>query len=218
MAKHKTPDPLIEALENGHSYTITIPDGGDLASMRAALKHGQSLTFSPVTNYDQVQVNDIVVVKWRGGGHIVHLVGDKRDEQFLIINSLGKENGWTHGSNILGRVTEIVEPDPQHSVPEMLVQLAAAYESIIAGMKVASDEAERLRSVVADMRWYADLIGAEQWQQLPSLNEWSFSQHLWHLMKEAKRVAEMPTAADIHRLIHHGKEHVGLIGSTLCNE
>ena len=216
--QRKSPDPLIEALQNGRSYTIQIADGGNLASMRAVLKHGQSLTFSPVANYDQVHVNDIVIVKWRGGGHIMHLVGDKQDEQFLIINSLGKENGWTHGSNILGRVTEMVEPDPQPAVPEMLAQLAAAYESIIAGMKVASDEAERLRSVVADMRWYADLIGAEQWQQLPSLNEWSFSQHLWHLMKEAKRVAELPTAAAIHRLIHHGKEHVGLIAGTLFNE
>ena len=213
--QRKSPDPLIEALVNGRSHTITIADGGDLASMRAVLKHGQTLTFSPVVDYHQVQVNDIVIVKWRGGGHIMHLVGDKQGDQFLIINSLGKENGWTHGSNILGRVTEIVEPDPQPSVPEMLTQLAAAYESIIAGMKVTSSDVERLRSVVADMRWYADLTGAEQWQQLPSLNEWSFSQHLWHLMKEAKRVAEMPTAASVHPLIHHGKEHVGLIAGTL---
>ncbi len=216
--QRKSPDPLIEALVNGRSYNVTIADGGDLASMRAVLKHGQSLTFSPVVDYYQVQLNDIVIVKWRGGGYIMHLVGDRRDDQFLIINSLGKENGWTHGSNILGRVTEIVEPDPQPPVPEMLAQLAAAYESIIAEMKVTSGDVERLRSVVADLGWYADLIGAEQWQQLPSLNEWSFSQHLWHLMKETKQMAEMPTAAAIHLLIHHGKEHVGLIASTLFNK
>jgi hypothetical protein len=217
MAKRKTPDPLIEALENGRSHTITIADGGNLASMRAVLKHGQTLTFSPVDNYDEIQVNDIVIVKWRGGGHIMHLVGDKQDDQFLIINSLGKENGWTNGSNIIGRVTESIEPEPPPSVPEMLAQLAAAYEAIIAERKLAEAEAERLRSVAADMRWYADLMGAAQWQELSSLNEWSFSQHLWHLMKEAKGIVGVDTAVTPHPLIHHGKEHVGLLASSLNN-
>jgi hypothetical protein len=31
MSKHK--DPLLEALKDGKSYTWTIPDGGDLASI-----------------------------------------------------------------------------------------------------------------------------------------------------------------------------------------
>ena len=37
MPKHK--DPLVEELEEGFSFTYTIPDGGDLASMLAALKY-----------------------------------------------------------------------------------------------------------------------------------------------------------------------------------
>ncbi len=211
MAKRKTPDPLIEALEDGRSYTITLADGGDLASMRAALKHGQTLTYSPVTDYDQIQVNDIVIVKWHGGGYINHLVGDKQDEQFLIVNSLGTENGWTHGSNILGRVTERIDPEPRPTVPEMLAQMVAAYESIIMKAQLSVVNADRLLSIASDMQWYADLIGAEAWQQLPSLNQWSFEQHLWHLLKEAKRVDEQSTADSLHRLIHHGKEHIGYI-------
>ncbi len=41
MPKHK--DPLLVALERGELFTWTLPEGGDLASMRATLKHGQTL-------------------------------------------------------------------------------------------------------------------------------------------------------------------------------
>ena len=43
MSKRKK-SPLLEALKEGKSYTWTIPDGGNLASMREAIKHGQTLT------------------------------------------------------------------------------------------------------------------------------------------------------------------------------
>jgi hypothetical protein len=61
MSQHK--DPLLEALIEGKSYTWTAPDGGDFASMRKAIKHGQTLTMSPVENPADVQVGDIVFVK-----------------------------------------------------------------------------------------------------------------------------------------------------------
>ena len=57
---------------------MTLPDGGAFASMRMVLKHGQALTFSPVTDYHDVQVGDIVLAKWRGGGYISHWVGETR--------------------------------------------------------------------------------------------------------------------------------------------
>lgn len=49
MSKRKK-DPLLEALKEGKSYTWTVPDGGNLASMREAIKHGQMLTMSPIVN------------------------------------------------------------------------------------------------------------------------------------------------------------------------
>jgi hypothetical protein len=61
MAKHK--NHLLEALTAGRSYTWTEPDGGDLASMRAAVKHGQTLTMSPIGDLREIQVGDIVFVK-----------------------------------------------------------------------------------------------------------------------------------------------------------
>jgi hypothetical protein len=61
MAKRE--DPLLEALQRGLSYTWTIPEGGDLASMRKAVKHGQTLTMSPLSDPPEVLVGDIVLVR-----------------------------------------------------------------------------------------------------------------------------------------------------------
>ena len=109
MSKHK--DPLLEALKEGKSYTWTVPDGGNLASMRKAIKHGQILTMSPITNSGEIQVGDLVLVKWHQGD-IFHIVGEIQGDQFLIVNSLGKVNGWVSAKDILGRITNIIEPDP----------------------------------------------------------------------------------------------------------
>jgi len=70
MSKHK--DPLLEALKEGKSYTWIVPDGGDLASMREAIKHGQTLTMSPIGHPGEIQVGDLVLVKWHQG-NIFHL-------------------------------------------------------------------------------------------------------------------------------------------------
>ena len=113
MANHK--DPLLVALQEGKSYTWTAPDGGNFASMRKAIKHGQTLTMSPVADLHEVQVGDIVLVKWHAGT-LFHMVGAIQGDRFLIVNSLGKENGWVDGKDILGRVTNIVDPEPRPEV------------------------------------------------------------------------------------------------------
>ena len=73
MSKRK--DPLQEALKDGRSYTWTIPEGGYLASMRAAVKHGQTLTMSPVDDPQEVQVGDMVLVRWHNST-IFHLAAE----------------------------------------------------------------------------------------------------------------------------------------------
>ena len=85
MAKRK--EPLLQALETGESYTWTIPDGGNLASMRKAVKHGQTITMSPIEDPTEIQVGDIVYVKWHQG-YLFHLVGQ-------IQNTLGAGLGWS---------------------------------------------------------------------------------------------------------------------------
>jgi len=213
MPKHK--DPLIEALREGRSYTWTLPDGGDFASMRAALKHGQTLTMSPVVDPSQVRVGDIVCVKWHQG-YMTHLVQEIQGEQFLIANSVGKVNGWVSGGDILGRVTEIIDPEPRPSVPVMLEQLEAAYRELIGRERSAADEARRLLSVIDDLGWYADRIGVERWDSMPRSNKWSFEQNLWYHTRRAKDAAASASPRSVRYFIDRGKECVGLAAEILA--
>ena len=216
MSKKKQKDPLVEALKEGRSFTITLSDGGAFHSMRMILKHGQSLTFSPVTDYQDVEVGDIVLAKWRGGGYISHLVGEIQGDQFLIVNSVGKVNGWVQGNDLLGRVTHMTEPELHPGVLEMLEQLESAYRDFIENKKFAQDDMARLLSIIDDMRWYAERIGPEKWESLSqSSNQWSFEQHLWHLLKHARSAAEAGWSESITHFINHGKEHIGEVAEIL---
>ena len=206
MSKHK--DPLLEALREGKSYTWTVPDGGNLASMRAAIKHGQTLTISPVANPGEIQVGNLVLVKWHQGD-IFHLVGEIQGDRYLIVNSLGKVNGWVSAREILGRITNIVEPEPRPSVPAMLNQLEAAYHNLISLEHASEADAQRLSAIVDDLRWYADRIGMERCSILPKDNKWSFEQNLWSLTKQAK-AAIAPVPSSIRYFIDRGKKCVGL--------
>lgn len=203
------PNPLLEALKEGRSFTWTEPDGGDLASMRAAIKHGQTLTMSPLTSPHEVQVGDIVLVKWHKG-HIMHLVQEIQGDQFLIANSVGKINGSVSGSDILGRVTQIIDPEPRPSVSVMLDHLEAAYRQLIEHQQPTADEARRLLLVIDDMRWYAERIGTGRCDKQPQSNKWSFEQNLWHLTKLAQNAIASATTKPISYFIDRGKECVGL--------
>ena len=201
-------DHLLIALKEGKTYTWTVPVGGNLASMRAAIKHGQTLTMSPIADPGEIQVGDFVLVKWHQS-HIFHVVGEIKEGQYLIVNSLGKVNGWVKAEDILGRVTHIVEPEPRPGVPVMLDQLAAAYQALAQIEQAAEEDTRRLRAVVDDLSWYADRIGAERWLIMPRSNKWSFEQNLWRLTRGAKKgLAPVPNR--VHYFIDHGKACVGL--------
>ena len=206
MAKHK--DPLVEALEEGFSFTYTIPDGGDLASMRAALKHGQTLTVSPVKDTGQIKIGDIVFLKWHDS-YILHLVADIQDGTFLIVNSLGKENGWVSGLDILGVVSQIVEPELRPGVPEMLDRLGVAYTLLVAKALAGEEAKTHFNSIVTAMRWYADRIGPERWSVQPRQNRWSYEQRLWHLLRQVKNASTSPDRAPVAYFIARGQECVG---------
>ncbi len=207
MPKRK--DPLLQALQEGRSYTWTVPDGGDLASMRAAIKHGQTLTMSPIADRQEIRVGDIVLVKWHQTD-MMHLVQEVQGDQFLIANSLGKINGWVSGNDILGRITRIVEPEPRPEMPAMLDQLQATYRRLIERQQADQGEAQRLLSVVDDLSWYADRIGEERWDQQPRQNKWSFAQNVWRLSKQASKAVAAETTQPICHWIDRGKACVGL--------
>jgi hypothetical protein len=207
MSKRKK-DPLLEALKEGQSYTWTVPDGGNLASMREAIKHGQTLTMSPIVNPGEIQIGDFVLVKWHQSD-IFHVIGDIQGDRFLIVNSLGKVNGWVNSKEILGRITEIIEPEPRPDVEIMLAQLETAYQTLITLEKASESEAQQMFAIVHDLRWYADRIGEERWDKMPRSNKWSFEQNLWRLTKQAKE-ALAPASNRVLYFIDCGKECVGL--------
>lgn len=206
MAKRK--DPLLEALEAGRSYTWTIPEGGNLASMRAAVKHGQTITMSPVSDPARIQVGDMVLVRWHNST-IFHLVGEIKDDRFLIINSVGKVNGWVDSAAILGRVTKVVDPEPRPDLPELLDQLEATYRHLIEKAQPEEADVRRLLSVVDDLRWYAARIGVERWDTMPRSNKWSLHQRLWRLSRQAGQAATSNAPPPLLHFIDQGKECVG---------
>jgi hypothetical protein len=207
MAKRK--NPLVEALKEGREYEIQVPEDGDLASMRQALKHGQVLTLSPVADWRAVQPGDIVLVKWRGGGYILHLVQEVQGDQFLIINSLGKVNGWAHGRDILGRVTRIVDPPSLPPVPEMLAILQTACQALAS--QLSGEDTARMFSVLDDLHWYTARFGPERWAQFPRQNKMSFRWHLWHITQEGVRLAGQAAPVVLLPFIDHAKEHIGYV-------
>jgi hypothetical protein len=213
MSKHK--DPRLEALLAGRSYTWTVSEGGDLASMRAAISHGQTLTLSPVTDPREVQVGDIVFIKWHKG-HMMHLVQEIQDDRFLIVNSVGKVNGWIPGSDILGRVTQVIDPAPRPTVPLMLDQLETAYRNLIEQTQVTQADQRRLLSIVDDLRWYADRLSVDRWDIQPRSNKWSFAQNLWYFSRQANDASAFTWPDPLCYLIDRGKECVGLAAEIIA--
>lgn len=207
MPKHRS-DPLLEALREGRSYTWTVPDGGNLASMRKAIKHGQSLTMSPITDTKEIQAGDLVLVKWHQTD-IFHIVGEIQGDQFLIVNSLGKINGWVDGKEILGKITNVIEPAPRPDVPTLLKQLEEAYLNVINQQDLGLVDGQRLLFIVDDLQWYSYRIGKERWDVMPRDNIWSFHQNLWRLTKQARHASEQEET-NVDRLVDHGKKCIGM--------
>ncbi len=202
-------------LASGQSYQMQVPDGGDLASMRAVLKHGQILTVSPIASVDEIQAGDIVLVRWRGQSNILHVVSEIQGDQFLIANSLGKINGWVHGRDLLGRVTQIIEPEPQPSLDVMFQLLDSSYQKLAERLHLSHAEICKLDSILEDLRWYAERYGPERREKLPRQNRWSFTQIAWSLTRQARKASQAELPGPIEPIIDLGKTSVGWIAENL---
>jgi hypothetical protein len=142
-------------------------------------------------------------------------VGEIQDDQFLIINSLGKVNGWVGAKDILGRITKIIEPEARPGVPILLEQLEKAYPDLILHEQTNEDDTRRLFAIVDDLRWYAGRIGDERWNIMPRSNKWSFEQNLWHLTRQVSK-AEAPVPKRLHTFIDCGKACIGLASEIIA--
>ncbi len=202
-------------LASGQSYQVQVPDGGDLASMRAILKHGQILTISPIASFDEIQVGDIVLVRWRGQSNILHVISEIQGDQFLIVNSLGKINGWVHGRDVLGRVTQIIEPEPQPGLYEMFELMGSSYQRLAERLQLSQAEICKLDSILEDLRWYAERYGPERREKLPRQNRWSFTQIVWYLTRQARDASQAELTGPVEPIIDQGKTSVGWIAENL---
>lgn len=91
----------IEKLKLGQQ-TIIYPKGN---SMLPKVISGAEVTLEPVNNIE-LQVGDIVLVSI-GRAVYLHLIVAIKDNQYLIANNKGKNNGWTNKEHIYGRAFKI---------------------------------------------------------------------------------------------------------------
>jgi hypothetical protein len=76
-------------------------------SREKRIADGQLVRLEPVRP-SEVQLNDIVFTKWRGG-YILHIVLEIKDGDVLIGNALGKVNGWASLDDIVARAFPMQE-------------------------------------------------------------------------------------------------------------
>ncbi|HVT83534.1 MAG TPA: hypothetical protein VHM90_23030 [Phycisphaerae bacterium] len=88
----------IRELRAGRTVQVQ-PTGG---SMKGRIESGQTVTLTPV-NIAQIQVDDVVLVAWKGN-YLLHLVKEAKEEELLIGNNLGKANGWVPRTAVKGKV------------------------------------------------------------------------------------------------------------------
>jgi hypothetical protein len=101
----------LSALRQGLEVDVR-PQGG---SMRGQIENGQRVTLAPVDS-TQVQVDDAVLVEWKGN-YLLHLVKGLTETEALIGNNVGRINGWVARSAILARVTRVHTENDHGSHP-----------------------------------------------------------------------------------------------------
>jgi len=107
MEKQKPPvltgrDAWIARLRNGE--TVSFREGGH--SMTPRIKSRQKCTYSPVASLEDVRIGDAVFCRV-GSSYFTLLVSAIRGDQVQISNNHGHVNGWTHISNVFGKVIRV---------------------------------------------------------------------------------------------------------------
>ncbi len=74
--------------------------------MRPHIKSGQLVTVRPWLPDEAPAVGDIVLSRVRGADYL-HFVQALRDQQVLIANAHGHQNGWTSRDRVYGKVVDV---------------------------------------------------------------------------------------------------------------
>lgn len=211
MSRRGKINPQNAALLKGQTFTTTVPFGGDLASMRDVIRHGESLTLTPYAYVGEVKRGDIVYVKWRGGNYLLHVAGEVAGDKILITNSHGGENGWVPVSDILAIVTETATVGLPNTVEELFEELGSAVLTLTSRWR---DEhqgcAAALGQVLEGFRWYAKQMGGEWWYRAPRQDLWTFAQRLRYVTYTARSSCE-DAGIPPCELVHLAIEQIGLL-------
>lgn len=92
----------IDKLQRGETTSFR-PRGH---SMRPHIKSGQLVTVRPFAAEESPAVGDIVLSRVRGADYL-HFVKALRDQQVLIGNAHGHQNGWTSRERVYGKVVDV---------------------------------------------------------------------------------------------------------------
>lgn len=88
----------LESLKNDGKAQIR-PIGG---SMRGRIESGQLVTLQ-TSNYKEAEIDDVIFIHWKGN-YLLHLIIDKKNNELLIGNNVGKINGWIPAEAVIAKV------------------------------------------------------------------------------------------------------------------
>jgi len=88
----------LESLKHDGKAQIR-PMGG---SMRGRIESGQLVTLQN-SNFTDVEINDVIFIHWKGN-YLLHLIIDKKNNELLIGNNVGKINGWIPAEAVIAKV------------------------------------------------------------------------------------------------------------------
>jgi hypothetical protein len=94
-----------ESIERlSHGETVQVRPRGH--SMRGKVNDGQLCTIAPVNAGTEIKIGDVVLCRVRGQDYL-HLVHNRRGQEYQIGNNHGRINGWITRSSIFGLLIEV---------------------------------------------------------------------------------------------------------------
>ncbi|MCU0239224.1 MAG: hypothetical protein MUC29_07265 [Pyrinomonadaceae bacterium] len=94
--------PYIAKLKLGETVSFR-PRGN---SMKGKIESGQLCTVEPITDYESLKKDDIVLCKVNGSQYL-HLIKAIQGKRFQIGNNRGRINGWITANQIFGKCVKI---------------------------------------------------------------------------------------------------------------
>lgn len=138
---NNTRDKMLERLVNGETIYNYSERG---QSMTPLIKSRQPADLSPV-NVELLEKDDIVWAKVDDQFYM-HLITAVKDDQVLISNNHGYDNGWTHRSNVFAIVSAVDGIPLSSAIPKIKIMipgtLSKEYVDDVRPVNIAPEDGE----------------------------------------------------------------------------